>query len=270
MSSPTEVPDPEPAPPEAVDPGRTAVDARGVALTVLAAAAAILLARYMQDVLIPFVLAGLVFYALDPLVDRLQRMRVPRPLGAGVAIALVIGAVAFTAYSLQDDALRLIEDLPVAARQIRDKWAAERHEPPSAMEKVQAAAREIEATAAAASSPELSPPPRGVNRVQIEEPAFRAGDYVWWSSMGALTLLGQALLVLFLAYFLLVYDDLFKRKLVESIGPTLTRKKITVQILNDIAVQIERFLLVQIFTGVTVGVATGLTLWAIGLRHAWV
>src|SRR4030095_77167 len=64
-------------------------------------------------------------------------------------------------------------------------------------------------------------------------------------------------------------DDLFKRKLVEN-GPTLGRKRITVQILNDIASQIERYLLVQIFTSVVGGVATRLALWAIGLANPWV
>ena len=243
------------------------VDARGVALTVLAVAAAILLARYMQEVLIPFVLAGLVFYALDPLVDRLQRLRVPRAVGAGLAVILVVGATGFTVYVLLDDALKVVEELPVAARSLRARWAADNA--PSAIEKVQNAAREIEETAAAASSPGAQAP-AGVERVRIEEPAFAAADYVWWTSVGALTLLGQASLVLFLAYFLLVYDDLFKRKLVENIGPRLSQKKITVQILNDIAVQIEQFLLVQIFTSVMVGVATGVALWAIGLNHPWV
>lgn len=129
------------------------------------------------------------------------------------------------------------------------------------------AARAIDAAAGAATD---AATPQGVTRVRIEEPAFRASDYVWWSSLGALGLLGQASLVLFLAFFLLVYDDLFKRKLVENIGPTLGRKRITVQILNDIASQIESFIVLQVFTSVVVGVATGVTLWALGVNNAWV
>jgi predicted PurR-regulated permease PerM len=240
----------------------------GVAITVLAVAAVIVLARYMQDVLIPFVLAGLVFYALDPLVDNLQRLRVPRALGAALAVLLVAASIGVTAYGLQDDALEVIEELPAAAQKIRAAWATGGSDPPTALEKVQDAARELEKTAAA-SSP-AAPPPTGVERVEIVQPAFRATDYVWWTSIGAILLAGQAALVLFLAYFLLVYDDLFKRKLVENIGSRLTHKKLTVQILNDIASQIERFLLVQIFTCVLVGVVTGLGLWWMGLRQPWV
>ena len=243
-------------------------DSKGVALTVLAVAAAILLARYMQSVLIPLVLAGLVFYALDPIVDRLQRLRVPRAIGAGLAITLIIGACTFVAYGLTDDALRVVEELPAAASKVRARWAVKGKGEPTTIEKVQDAARAIDDTAAAATAPEAAP--KGVARVRIEEPAFRASDYLLWSSLGAASLAGQAALVLFLAFFLLVYDDLFKRKLVENIGPTLGRKRITVQILNDIASQIERYILVQLLTCVVVGVATGLALWAVGLANPWV
>jgi predicted PurR-regulated permease PerM len=244
------------------------VDARGMALTVLAFAAAIVLTRYMREVLIPFVLAGLVFYALDPIVDWLQRLRVPRTLGAGLALILVMAAAGGIAYRFQEQALEVIEELPAAARKMRAGWTAADTAEPSALEKVQDAARELEKTAAAAASGAPAPP--GVDRVQVEEPLFRASEYLRWGSIGMITLLGQTALVLLLTYFLLVNDELLKRKLVENIGPTLTRKKITVQILNDIGSQIERFLLVQIFASAVVAIATGLALSWFGLRHAWI
>jgi predicted PurR-regulated permease PerM len=245
------------------------VNARGMALTVLAFAAAIMLARYMREVLIPFVLAGLVFYALDPIVDWLQRLRVPRAIGAGLVLLMVVAGAGATAYSFEDEALEVIVELPAAARKMRAAWAANGETAePSALEKVQDAARELEKTAAAAAS--SAPTPPGVDRVQVEEPLFRASEYLRWGSIGMITLLGQTALVLLLTYFLLVNDELLKRKLVENIGPTLTRKKITVQILNDIGAQIERFLLVQIFASAIVAIATGFALSWFGLRHAWI
>ena len=103
-------------------------------------------------------------------------------------------------------------------------------------------------------------------RVQIEEPPLRASSYLWYGSMGALAVVGQAVMVLFLTFFLLVADDLFKRKLVKHIG-AFERKRITVQILDEIGWQIERFLLVQILTSVVVGVVTGFALWFLGLEQ---
>jgi predicted PurR-regulated permease PerM len=77
----------------------------------------------------------------------------------------------------------------------------------------------------------------------------------------------QFVLVLFLVYFFLVTGDLYKRKVVKIAGPTLTKKKITVQILDEINQQIENFMRVQVFTSVVVAVATGLALWWLGVAN---
>jgi predicted PurR-regulated permease PerM len=61
----------------------------------------------MQSVLIPFVIAGLVFYALDPAVDWLQKRRIPRAIGGGVLLLAVVAGCAALAYSFQGQALTL-------------------------------------------------------------------------------------------------------------------------------------------------------------------
>ena len=91
-------------------------------------------------------------------------------------------------------------------------------------------------------------------------------DYVGMGG-GILPLGGQFVVILFLVYFMLVTGDLFKRKLVKIAGPTLTKKKITVQILDEINRQIESFIKVQIFTSAVVGTATALALWWFGVQH---
>jgi predicted PurR-regulated permease PerM len=109
---------------------------------------------------------------------------------------------------------------------------------------------------------------RALTRVQVQPPAFDATTYVWSRSLTVLSLLSQAVMVLFLTFFLLLSDDLFKRRLVETVGPTLTRKRITVNILEDIAAQIERFLLIQLLTSAIVAVATWLALWMLDVHQA--
>src|SRR5688500_17059178 len=79
--------------------------------------------------------------------------------------------------------------------------------------------------------------------------------------------LGQFAIVLFLVYFLLVTDDRYKRKMVKIAGPTLTKKKISVQIMDEINQQISAFLRVQVITSLLVGVATGIALWAFGVDN---
>jgi predicted PurR-regulated permease PerM len=78
-------------------------------------------------------------------------------------------------------------------------------------------------------------------------------------------------MVMFLVFFLLVTGDLFKRKLVKIAGPTLTKKKITVQIMDEINTQISNFLVVQVITSAIVGAATAAALWWFGVEQylAW-
>jgi len=91
-----------------------------------------------------------------------------------------------------------------------------------------------------------------------------------WGSIGVAAAIGQVMLVLFLVYFLLASGDLYRRKLVKIVGPSLTKKKITVQILADIDHQIATFLLVELLTSAIVAVATWLTFRWLGVEQAGV
>jgi len=234
-------------------------DARTIALTILAVCASIFLLRYMQEVLIPLALGTLLFYALGPAVDRLQRWRVPRALGAAVVLLAFVAGAAGLAYMLQGQAADVADRLPAVARQLRQAM----HGPsadPGTLAKVDEAAKELQ---------KGDPPAtRDVVRVQVEDPPFRVSDYLWSGSMNAALFMNQMVMILFLTYFLLLSDDLFKRKLVELAGPTRAKKRVTVQILDEIADQIERFLMIQLLTSALVGVVTALALWWFGLEGA--
>jgi predicted PurR-regulated permease PerM len=107
-----------------------------------------------------------------------------------------------------------------------------------------------------------------VQRVQVETSPINISDYVMWGSIGIVAALGQLVLVLFLIYFLLASGDLYRRKLVKIVGPSLTDKKLTVQIPSEIDRQIGVFLLVQVFTSTIVALATWLAFRALGVEQA--
>ena len=87
-------------------------------------------------------------------------------------------------------------------------------------------------------------------------------------SLGIAAAAGQMVMVVFLAYFMLASGNLYRRKFVKIAGPSLTRKKITVQILEEIDRQIERFLIVQLLSSTLVGVVTWLAFLWLGLQQA--
>jgi len=272
---------PSPGPAHALAPGpasddaarelpvlRVPVDVRSFSLVVLAVLAGVFALRWAQAVFIPLMLSLLLCYALSPLVDRLERWRLPRWIGAAVILIGLSGAVGWTGYSLSGSASELLDALPVAAQKLRQatarsgKGAAANA---SALDSVQQAASQLE-RAAEENSRALAR--RGVARVVIERPPFNVRDYLWSGTVGLLGAAGQFTLVGFLTYFALCSGTTFRRKLIKITGSSLEKKKVTVHVLDDITRNIERYLLVQILTSVIVGLATGLSFWAIGLENA--
>lgn len=241
------------------------VDIRSAALTILAVLAVVLMLQYAQAVVIPIVLGLLISYALDPIVAAFERRHLARPIGAALLLCALVAGSGYLIYGLRGEANALIAQLPDAARRLRHLVENDRPTPANAIHQVQEAANELEKAASAAVPP---PAPRGVTRVQVEAPPFDIGDYVMWGSLGLAAAGGQLVLILFLVYFLLASGDLYRRKLVKIVGPSLTKKKITVQILSEIDRQIERFLLVQLFTSAIVAVATWLAFRSLGLQQA--
>jgi predicted PurR-regulated permease PerM len=241
------------------------VEVSSTAVTVLAAVAGILMLQYAQPVLIPVAVAILISYILGPAVDSMNRRGIPRVVGSTVAIALLCGGIGFAAYTLSDEAMAIVDKVPQAAQRLalRLEQRGKRGDE-GALAKMQEAAKELEKAAEKASDPASV---KGATKVQVVEPAFAARDYLWAGGRGLLAFLGQFAMVLFLVFFLLVTGDLFKRKLVRIAGPTLTKKKITVQIMDDINKQISGFLRVQVITSALVAAATAAVLWWFGVEQ---
>jgi predicted PurR-regulated permease PerM len=241
------------------------VDIRSAALVVVAVLASIFALRWAAAVFIPLMLSLILTYALSPAVDRLERWKLPRWLGAALILLGIGGAFGWTGYSLSGSASQLLDSLPLAAQKLR---LAARNDPgqnASALDTVQKAAAQLEQAAQSGSPAALR---RGVTRVVIERPPFNVRDYLWSGTVGLMTAAGQLTLVAFLTFFALCSGDTFRRKLVKITGSSLQKKKITVHVLDDITGHIERYLLVQILTSALVGVATGLAFWILGLENA--
>ena len=237
-----------------------------LALYVIAACAAMAVLYWARAVFIPIVLSILISYALEPIVRRMTGIWVPRMLASAMVVALLAGGLGYTGYALSDDASAIVAAVPEAATKLRQVVRREQQGEGSTIQQVQRAAEELQKTADAAAG--TNPAPRGVQRVQIEEPAIDIREYVMWGSAGVAAFAGEAMLIVFFVFFLLASGDLFKRKLVKIAGPSLERRKVTVQILDEINAQIERFLLVLLVTSVIVGVASWIAFTLIGLEQA--
>lgn len=257
----------EPVAPTPPSIPRSLTDAGRVSLAVLAVLAVVFTLHWAQAVFIPVMLGVMISYAFSPPVNQMEKWHIPRAIGAAVVLLAIVGSLGTVVYSFGNDAGDLIETLPDAARKLRTALVRERGTSEGPMEKVQKAASQLEQAASETGAPEPAAP-KGVTRVQIEKPKLDVKEYLWIGTKGAMDLAGQASMVLFLAYFIMVSGNTFRLKLVRITGPTLSKKKITLQVLDEISEQIQRYLLVQIFTSILVGVVTWLAFAWIGLEHA--
>lgn len=246
---------------------RMPVDVRSISLTIIAALAFVLFLQYAVSILVPIVLGVLISYALSPLVARLVKWRVPRALAAALAVLLLLGSIGTGIYTLSDEAMSIVSNVPEASRRLRQRVIAhQRSNNGALLEQVKKAATELEKTAAVATTTD-EPPPSRTQRVEVVQPAFRASDYIWIGGVGLFGFIGQFGVIVFLVFFLLVTGDLYKRKVVKIAGPTLSKRRITVQILDEINQQIEGYIKVQVFTNFLVAVATGAALWWFGVEN---
>lgn len=231
---------------------------------ILALLAVIAALKLGAPVLLPLVLSILLFYALSPVVDWLHCFRVPRVLAAVITVLVMVAVIVSSVILLWPQVETVVEGIPASAEKLEntmDKWRGSGDDSP--LEKVEAAAKAIDSAAAEAADPAVTP--KGVISVEVRD-TWRASDMLWSGGIGLIGMIGQSITILFLTIFLLKDSDSFKRKLVSRMS-SRGERRLTVEILQDIATQIKRFLWVQALTSVVVGTVTTLILWGFGIRQ---
>jgi predicted PurR-regulated permease PerM len=213
-------------------------------------------------------LLGIVIsYTLNPLVVWLEAIKFPRVVGTVIVMASVIGALVMGTYSLRGQMQTIIEQLPQAATKFATALGRMQIGQIGNLQKMQSAATAVErATTQAAGG--SAAPRQPATHVIVDQPTFKLSSFLWESSMGALGAMGQAAMVVFLVFFLLLGGDTFKRKLVRLTGPSLSKRKITVHILDDINGSIQKYMLMLLTTNLLVGLLSWVAFHWIGLENA--
>jgi predicted PurR-regulated permease PerM len=242
------------------------MDTRSLTRAIVATAATVLLLHWAQKFFIPLLLGIVMAYTLNPLVMWLERVKIPRVIGATLVMLALVAASALAIMSLRVQVDRILDQVPEAAGKISaalQNLAAE----PNTMQKVQAAAREIEQATnpAAEDAPKTQKPP---TRIVVEQPKFKLVDVLWTGSLGVLGFIGDLAMLLLLVFFLLLSGDTFKRKLLRVTGPSLSKKKITVGILDDIHLSIQHYMLSLLAANLLLAFLSWMAFRWIGLDNA--
>jgi predicted PurR-regulated permease PerM len=260
----------------------TSVLVRSNAIVVLALISIVVFLHWAQAVIIPITFSVFMSYALTPVVNWLKRRaRLPKAIGAAATLLLILGAVGWGLNSLQSQALDVLDIVPRATEKFSLALRGNPREPEGAVEKMKKAATEIEKaanTAGTTTTTTTTPTTTTTTtrnasiapRPAPEAPTstFKVRDYVLMGTASLIAGMGQLVVIVALVYFLLVAGDSFRRTLIRISGDSLGKKKITVQILDEIDLQIQRYLLVQLLTSVLLAFLTWIAFAWIGLHDA--
>ena len=242
------------------------VHARGLALGVIACVALLYALQWARPFLVPLLLGILISYTLNPVLCWLAARHIARPLGATLLILAILGGGVLVVERVHGEFQAIVEAVPETSHKLARLLSERVGQGASTMRQLQAAAAELQQASAGGQAR------RAARQAQAPAPAagepFRLGDWLWAGSMGLAGIVGQTTMVVFLVYFLLLSGDTFKRKLVKLTGPSLTQKKITVHILEDINLSVQRYMFMLLVSNALLALLMWGALRLLGLENA--
>lgn len=257
------------------------VNARGMSLGIVATVAFVFALQWAKNFLVPLLLGIFIAYTLSPIVRWLERRHVKRVFGATLVTGVILAGLGFTIQHVQGEVVNIVDELPTLTHKVSKMIAQASGGKGSTIQQVQAAAAELEQAAASAGAQAGAGQVTRAPQRRAVAPAAapvtpgagngRIMDWLLAGSVGLASFLSEATMVMFLVFFLLLAGDTFKRKLVKLTGPSLTQKKVTVHILDDINTSIQNYMFMLLITNVLLALLMwGMFRW-IGLENpgAW-
>lgn len=206
---------------------------------------------FARPFLLPIVVATILNFLLSPVVRGLGRLHVPQPLGAGLVILALLGAVALGIQRLSGPAAEWIDKTPQGVERIETRIRGLRRP----VEQVQQAAEKVQAEVGRLS---------GDGRTQ--EVKVREGTLTGALLSRTQAFLGAAVVVLILLYFLLASGDFFLRKLIRVL-PRLQDKRRAVEIARQTELHISTYLSTIALINTVLGIVVALAMWLVGMPN---
>jgi len=249
------------------------VSSAPIVTSIIVAIAALHLGR---EVLIPFALAVLISFLLAPLVIWLQRYigRIFAVIAVSTVSLIFVAAIGWLVVDqIGDLASKVPERRQAIVEKIRTLRNSVRSDLGMASQTVEEITKEISGAPAEATSadvpigpPATNPVPQ-VKVVESVESKTTSGSSPVWSWLGTVTapLAKAAVIIVFVIFMLIYYDDL-RDRILRLIGTG--RLNESTQAINDAAERVSRYLLMQSVINASHGVAVAIGLYFLGVPSA--
>lgn len=209
-------------------------------LTLIAVLSCLYVAR---DIVLPVVLATVLKLLFQPLVKVLERIRIPKAVGALVSIILLLGVFVGLGALLSSPASRWAAQLPQALPMLQERFSA-----------VQPALVRLDQLLAH----------MGVHFGNANSLLSNPVSMVTAVFSGTGTIASNLLETLLVLFYLLVFGETFLRRLVEVL-PRFDDKREAVEISLHMERDLSAYLLTITVINAVVGCATGLVMWICGV-----
>jgi predicted PurR-regulated permease PerM len=216
-----------------------AQDARTIFQGILCGIAVLACLYIAQDIVLPVVLALVLKLLLQPLVTLLERLHMPKPAGALIALAVLLSVLVGLGMLLSSPAARWVSQLPQTWPQLQQKFAFIR----DPVEHVQRTFDQM--------------------GVQLGSPISLLSNPIGMVTAvlgGTGTVAAHLLETLLVLFYLLVFGETFLRRLVEVL-PTFAHKREAVEISLRVERDLSAYLLTITAINGAVGGATAGVMW---------
>jgi len=222
------------------------------ALVVLSTLAVVAACYFGRDILATVVLALLLSLLLSPLVNVIEKLRVPRVAASALAVLLIVGCLVSGLVALAPPAQDWLSKAPSAISSVQERLAQWR----GSMQKAQKATETLENLAKPAQAP--------TEKVLVVKD--QPGILITVVSATPHVIATIAIIILLL-FFCLSSGDNFLRRLVE-IAPGMKEKRTVINIARDVQREISRYLLTTTVINLGLGCATAVALACWGVPNA--
>jgi len=199
-----------------------------------------------------------VAYALDPIVSLMGRARVPRAVGILILMFVIATGLAGLAYVTQNQVSSIVQALPEISGKLSRTLTGISSGDGSFFEKIKGAAGVLQDSGGIVPG----------RQVVVAKSDSGLSDFLLWGSKGVAAFIGQATMSVFLVFFLLLSGNAFKRKFVKVAGKTLSQKKISVHMLDQINSSIHQYMAMMLVTNLALGLMSWAAFRLLGLENA--
>ncbi len=213
---------------------------------------------FAAALIMPIVLALLLSLALSPVASLLERLYVPRAIGALLVMLALAGILAAAVYALASPAATWLEKAPTELQKMEYKlaWVKE------PIRKIEATREQIENLASATESTDAAAAAAAA-AAESSQPSFSLINAVLTRTPEVLFGIAVTFILL---YFLLASGDAFLKKLVR-IAPSLRDKIRVVETARDIQQHVSLYLGTIALINIGVGLVVALGLYLLGMPN---